>query len=172
MYCVTGCLQHADSSPCILRLEPAVEGINQQNHFPVGFRDRYCGLCKGFTVPRWQRTLSGKSEQRFGHVLRHVQHRREASRPRCIARQVSNQPFLQGQAMVPAPVMEKLDFHFRHVDAGRAFTLATLARHAKFQRLAHRSRRQPVVAQLPGQRQPQRVGTAACQVLFVAGDAV
>ena len=74
--------------------------------------------------------------------------------------------------MAPAVVVQKLDFHFRHVDAGRAFALATLATHAQIHRLAHRVRGESVCAQLAGQGEPQRIGAAAGEIALVAGGAI
>ena len=74
--------------------------------------------------------------------------------------------------MRPLPLVERLDLHLRHVDAGRAFAPAALAAHAQVERVAHRLRLQRVGAELARQREPQRVGAAARQMLLVARDAI
>ena len=65
-----------------------------------------------------------------------------------------------------------LDLHARHVDAGRAFAAAGLARDAERHRLGHLVRSQRVRAELSRDREPQRIGAAARDVALVAGDAV
>jgi hypothetical protein len=67
----------------------------------------------------------------------------------------------------------RLDLHPRHVDAGRAVALAALAADAQVQRLLHRVARSGshVAPELARERQAQRVGAAARQVLLVARDA-
>ena len=52
------------------------------------------------------------------------------------------------------------------------FAAAALAAHAQVERLAHRLARRTSVAELPRQREPQRVGAAARQMLLVARDAI
>jgi hypothetical protein len=65
-----------------------------------------------------------------------------------------------------------LDLHARHVDAGRAFAPARLARDAELQRLGDIVAEQTIGPELAGEREAQRVGAAAREVLFVARDAV
>ena len=69
-------------------------------------------------------------------------------------------------------MMQKLDLHLRHVDAGRAFAPATLATEAKIHGFEHRVRHQCIAAELPGQGQTKGIGAAAGQVLLVAGGAI
>jgi hypothetical protein len=68
--------------------------------------------------------------------------------------------------------MQELDLHAGHVDAGRAVALAALAATRTGRGFAHRFAGQAVRAELAADGQPQRVGAAARQVLFVARDAV
>ena len=106
------------------------------------------------------------------HPVAQVQQRREPRGVRRVARQIGDEPVARGQAVPLAVVVQELDLHLRHVDAGRAFALAALARDAQRHRLAHRVGGQRVGAELARQRQAQRVGAAARQMLLVAGRAV
>ena len=71
-----------------------------------------------------------------------------------------------------AILCQEFDLHARHVDADRAFALAALARDAELHRLAHRIGRERVGAELAREREAQRIGAAARQVLLVEGGAV
>ena len=65
------------------------------------------------------------------------------------------------------------ELHLRHVDAGRAVAFAALAADAQIERLADRIAGEILAAaELARQRQPDRIGASAGQVLFVTGDAV
>ena len=76
------------------------------------------------------------------------------------------------ETVAPPVMMQELDLHPRHVDAGRAFALAALARDAQLHRLAHACGDERFGAELTRKSQPQGVGAAAGQVLLVAGGAV
>ena len=91
---------------------------------------------------------------------------------RRIARQIADQAIAQRQAVLREARRLHLDFHARHVDAGRAFALAGLARHAQFHGLGHVVAGQRVGAELAGQREAQRVGAAARDMRFVARHAI
>ena len=63
---------------------------------------------------------------------------------------------------------EELALESRHVDADRTLALAGAALEAEIEHLVHALVRQLRVAELPGHRQPQRVGTAARRMRFFA----
>src|SRR6185312_7528845 len=65
-----------------------------------------------------------------------------------------------------------LDLHARHVDAGRAFAAAGLARDAERHRLRHLIRCERAGTELACDRKAQRIGAAARDVALVAGDAI
>ncbi len=67
---------------------------------------------------------------------------------------------------------QHLDLHARHVDAGRAFAAAGLARDAELQRLGHLVRGERVRPELSCNRKPQRVGAPARDVALLARDAI
>ena len=69
-------------------------------------------------------------------------------------------------------LVQKLDLHLRHVDTGRAFSLATLAADTEFHGFLHSLRSQRLLSQLPGQRQPQRIGPPTGYVTLIAGHPV
>src|SRR4029077_6913874 len=62
--------------------------------------------------------------------------------------------------------------HPRHVDTGRAFAVAALARHAELQRFRHLLGGERIRPKLPGDRKPQRIGAAARDVALLARDAI
>src|SRR5947208_2350232 len=68
--------------------------------------------------------------------------------------------------------MQELDLHARHVDARRAFALASLAADAQLHRLADLLARDAFRPEPAREREPQRVRAPACEVLLVARDAV
>ena len=67
---------------------------------------------------------------------------------------------------------QNFDLHLGHVDTGRAFMAAGLAGDAELHRLHHRVGGQRVRSKLPRDREPQRIGAAARDVLLVAGHAI
>ena len=67
-------------------------------------------------------------------------------------------------------VVKKLDLHLGHIDPGGAFALAAFARHAQIHGLIHFVGGKRIRPQLARQRQPQRVGTPAREMLLVARD--
>ncbi len=69
-------------------------------------------------------------------------------------------------------VMQELDLHRRHVDAGRAFALAALAGDAQRQRVVELARRERARPELARQREAQRVRSTARHVPLVARHAV
>ena len=99
----------------------------------------------------------------------------ERRHPRCDPgqpRQLRHQPGAGGDAVPGAPGSQGLDLHLGHVHAGWALPPARLAGHAQGQRLRHVVPGHRVRAQLARQRQAQRVGPAAGQVLLVPRHAV
>ena len=89
-----------------------------------------------------------------------------------IARQVRHEPVVQRARMAAVVVMQELDLHRGHVDAGRAFALAAFARDAQRQRVVELARRERVRPELARQREAQRVRAAARHVLLVARHAI
>src|SRR5687768_8843283 len=65
-------------------------------------------------------------------------------------------------------VMEKLHLHLGHVDARRAFALAAFARDAEVQRPVSLVGRERIGTKLARDREAQRVGAAAREMLLVA----
>ena len=87
-------------------------------------------------------------------------------------REVADEAVAQRQAMLLHARGQHLDLHLRHVDAGRTFVAAGLARHAKLERIGHRVRAQRIRPELAGDRETQRVGAAAGDILLVARGAI
>ena len=114
--------------------------------------------------------LEQRAQQRT--VVAPVGERGEAGRQVRIARQIADQPVAQRKAVFLRARGQHLDLHLGHVDAGRAFMAAGLAGDAEFQRLHHLVGGQRVRPELAGDRQPQRVGAAARDILLVAGRAI
>src|SRR6185312_10116032 len=96
---------------------------------------------------------------------------RQAPRPGRHRRQVADQLVAQAETLAHAPRRADLDLHARHVDAGRAVTLAALATHAQIHRLRDLLGGHRHTAELARQGEPQGVGAAARQVDLVARDA-
>src|SRR3954470_9480193 len=69
-------------------------------------------------------------------------------------------------------VVQELDLHLGHVDAGRALAPAALARDAEVERRLHLMRGEGVGAELAGDREPERIGAPAREVLLVERRAV
>src|SRR5438876_11046431 len=67
---------------------------------------------------------------------------------------------------------ERFDLEPRHIDAGRALALAALAGDARLECRVHRVAGQVFLAQLTGEREPQRVGSPARGVLLVVSDPI
>src|SRR5258705_11951755 len=65
-----------------------------------------------------------------------------------------------------------LDLHAGHVDAGRAFGAAALARDAELHRLGHLVGGERIRPELAGDRKPQRVGAPARHIALLARDAI
>ena len=64
-------------------------------------------------------------------------------------------------------VIQEFRLHLGHIDAGRAFALAPFAANAKLHGFQQMIGREGVRSQLSRQRQPERIGAASGQVLFV-----
>ena len=179
MHAIAALDQHAQRGVEIFALIGAVEGVGEQHDFAaVGRAERFGGGREHVAPPVGQGALradAGKffeqlSQQRT--VVAQIGERREARRQRRIARQIADQPVAQRQPVLGGPRGQHLDLHLGHVDAGRAFVAAGLAGDAEFQRLHHLVGRQRIGSELAGNRQPQRVGAAARDVLLVAGGAI
>ena len=69
--------------------------------------------------------------------------------------------------MSAAIVMQELSLHLGHIDAGWAFPLTTLAANAEIHGVVQGIRCERILSQLASDRQAQRVGATAGQVLFV-----
>src|SRR5206468_11110148 len=80
-----------------------------------------------------------------------------------ISRQIRYQPVARGETVAFAVVVQKLDLHARHVDAGRAFALAALARDAQRHRLAHVFRNQRLRAE---DRKSTRLNSSHDQISY------
>ena len=70
---------------------------------------------------------------------------------RRIARQARDDAILRSPAMLLAIVIQELDLHARHVDAGRTLAPAAFAADAQIQHVVHALRRQRIASELPGQ---------------------
>ena len=132
---------------------------------------------KSIPPPLRQTALRAETEQRFTqgresrHLVAPIHHPSQSRCPMRIARQIGNQLLPQRQCMALPVMVQKLDFHFCHVNTGRAFALAALARHAQIHRGVKFIGRKCVRTELTGDREPQRVGPAARQMLLLAGGA-
>src|SRR5205085_10921223 len=98
-----------------------------------------------------------------GHAVARIDEPRHACCDWRPAREVRDQPIFQSEAVLLAPVMLELDLHPRHIDAGRTFALASLAAHAKVERIADGFRRE-VGSELAGECQTKRVRATAREV--------
>ena len=148
---------------------------------PRGLRRRECG---GFAVaeriapPGGEGTRRGKpggalaQPPQQGKFVAQIGQRREWRDQRRVARQFGDQPVAPRQAVAVEARRQHLDLHLRHVDAGRAFALARLAGNAQRHRIGDRVGRHRIGAELPGERQAQRVGAPARHVRLVARHAV
>src|SRR5918994_3256795 len=85
---------------------------------------------------------------------------------------MGDQPLLKGQAMAFIIMMKKFDLHLCHVNTGRALALAAFARNAQVERLLHLRRGKCAWPELAGDREAQRVGTTASDVLLLTGGAI
>ena len=110
--------------------------------------------------------------RRAGQYVACIQEPRHLRCIRRVARQIAHELVVQGQSVLGGARGLHLDLHPRHVDAGRALPPTALARHAELERLGHLVRRERVGAKLSGDREPQRVGAPARDILLVAGDAI
>ena len=90
----------------------------------------------------------------------------------CVFGQVGHQAVAPTVAVVLLVLVGGLDLHAGHVHTRGAIAFAAFARNAQVERIAHRIAGQCIRAQLAAQGQAQGVGATACEVLFVAGDAV
>src|SRR4029077_16353259 len=85
-------------------------------------------------------------------------------------RQETKRPIARTVRVRGVVVGEKLHLHARPVDTGRAFALAAFARDAQVERCLDRL--VALRAELPGEREAQRVGAAAGQVNLIARRAI
>ncbi len=69
--------------------------------------------------------------------------------------------------MTAVVLMQELHFHPGHVDAGRALTATSLTGDTQLHRVVHVTGGQSTRTKLTRQREPQRVRTAARQVLLI-----
>ncbi len=102
------------------------------------------------------------------HPVAQVEERGERRRDAGVARQLGHQPLPQGQAVAGVVVVQELDLHPGHVDAGRAFPAAGLAGDAQVHRALHLGTGEGVRPKLPGDREPEGVGPPAGKVLLLA----
>jgi hypothetical protein len=87
-------------------------------------------------------------------------------------RQIRDDPLLERKSVRALPLIQHLDLHLRHVDAGRALALAALAAHAEIERVARPRPSERTGTELPGQRKAKRVRAAAREMLLVASHAI
>ena len=66
-------------------------------------------------------------------------------------------------------VMQKLDFHLRHIDTRRTFATAAFATDTELHRLVHLSGGESLGSQLALQSEAQGVGSSAGEVFFLSG---
>jgi hypothetical protein len=117
--------------------------------------------------PARQGAARRETERVLQHSREEVRERRRLRRPGRIARQVRHRAAAQAEAMLAPVLRQELDLHARHVDAGRAFALAALARHAQVQRLLD-----GIEFELAREREAQRVRAPAREVRLVQRRAV
>src|ERR1700674_391294 len=125
-------------------------------------------------MPKGQRTPGAEACDAFGNgceqgtPVTQVEDGSEPARPVRIPWQVGGESFTNRGAMALVPLVEELDLHTRHVDAGRALPPATLAADAKVHDVLHVVGDQSSGPELPGERETKTIGPAACQILFIA----
>ena len=186
---VAGRPEHVGSGVRVLGFEQAVEGVDEEQRrlaAGAGRGERRLGAGEerlvarapeGGRSPARQRPGRRDAEHAFTQAREpavgpaQIGERREASEGMAVIGQGRDEAIHQRPAVALLVVGEELDLHARHVDAGRTFALAALARHAQIHRVAHRAAGEGIVAELAGEREAQRVGAAARQVPLVAGDA-
>ena len=176
---ITRGLEHAQRGDRVLRLEVVVERVGEQDDVAV-LRRTYLIASGGRLqeragLPLRQAALRREADQLLAerredrYAVAQVDERRQTRGDRRIAREEGDEPVLQSPAVAAVVVMEKLDLHPRHVDAGRAFALAALAADAEIERLVERVGGESIRSKLPGDREPQRIRAAAGEMLLVAG---
>ena len=149
----------------ILGLEIPAEGVDEQHHVPI-VDTRVAEIV---AAPARQRARR-EAERPLQHARSGIRERRESSSQCCIARQISHSAVACAEAVLAVVLREELDLHTRHVDAGRAFALAALARHAKIEGFLHRL--VAFGAELSGKREAQGVGAPAGEMDLVVRRAV
>ena len=181
MHAATRGRQNSERRVDVLRLEIAVERVGEQARPPArpaaptealalrpgALRQR--GRLRRALNPRIASPTSARSR---GDVVAQIGKRRPARGKRRVAREIADEPVVQREAVLRRARGLHLDLHARHVDAGRAFAPARLARDAKLERLRHLVRRERIGSKLAGDRKPQRIGAPAGHVALVARDAV
>ena len=165
LHAVAGGLEYHLGRARVLRLEVAIEGVDEQHDIAL----RGAGVAKVIAPPARQRP-PGKTDGALERARGEIGKRREARRDGRIARQEGDRPIAGAVTMARLVVGEELDLHTRHVDAGRAFALAAFARDAEIERLLYR--RVTFSAELAGQREAQRVRAAAREMDLVARRAI
>ena len=178
---VAGGAQHAQGGAGVLGLEPGGEGVGEEDDLGLavgrafgrrprrGRRGRGASAGSGRCALKPSRRSLARCQA--GDAVAQVGEEGQARGPGRVARQVGDQAVAGREAVALAVAVEELDLHPRHVDAGRAFAAAALAGDAELHGLAHGVGGQRVGAELAGERQAQRVGAAAGDVLLVAGGA-
>ena len=160
----------------VLGLEVSVESIDPEEDLrPVGVRPDLGG-CSAEHVPpplrafaaggEAEHPLSGACQQPVGFA--EVGQHGEASGPRCESGQPRDETLTEGESMAAVVVVQKLDLHAGHVDAGGALLCARFTPHAERECVVHLGGREGVRAELAGEGEAQCVGPSACRVALVS----
>src|SRR5690606_27006449 len=136
MDAILGRLEDADGRARVLRLEPAVERIDEEHDLAPaalgpGALDKVVG------APARKLALRSEAEQALEEPCPGVRQRWKRPCIRRVAGQVGDGALAQRQRMRLAVMRKKLDLHARHVDAGRALALAALAGDAELECVLH-----------------------------------
>ena len=154
LHAIAGGFQHRLRGAGILGLEVAVERVDEKNHVAIG--------CAAITevIPAPARQRAGSETERPLQPSRdQIRNRCETCRHRCIAWQVGYRAVASAVAALRLVVRQEFDLHARHVDAGRTFALAALARDAQVERVLDGIL--AFFAQLSGKREAKRVRPSA-----------
>ena len=137
-------LQYVKSRARVFRLEIIGKGVDKQQHFLVvrsrGFTD---GRAQKIAAPLRQRPFRCQAEPAFADrsgARQALVQRGQPTQPAddwSVARQEGDEPLGKRQPVACSARRSRFDLELGHVDAGRTFALAALARYAQVERGAN-----------------------------------
>ena len=138
MHAIACSAKHAKRRVCILRLEVIVERIDEQYDVCIVrvIANRHGTTQEWIATPARQRTARCDTERVLaepcgsGNAIAKIRDAVHSRRPRRPARQLRKPAVATRDTVNAHPVMQHLDLHLRHVDAGRTFAAAAFAAHA------------------------------------------